>query len=296
MIHFLKRIPLFCAFFIVITIIFIFIDNHVFDRVSNDYYNEVISTKKINKNIFVGSSKLKWSLIDSLLNKSTILAKPGQYAYASSTVLLNLYDKNLLKDNNIFLDLEESPEIIAGFGKWWYFSETFLINRTAHFSDYGWKDRLKIGARIYKDISHFSPNHTKVFHWTPLENLKDFQHSRAQEDTLVKIKTNFKNCKTSFSTPYRNFLIRFHKLCLEIERKTGSRVYILLPPYPESGCYDAYTSIFGNERVIDLTELKYDLSDFQDNSHLNSYGAFKLTDRVNKVLDSLNTQPITVNN
>lgn len=265
------------------------IDFYGYDRINNEYLIHALRKREVEQNIIIGSSKLTWSVIDSLMaDKPTLLAMPGQFMYASVGVLSKLAQDGLLQDKNVFIDLHESNEIVSGHGQWWYFSEAFVRYRYASLYDYEVKEWLPIMARIVRDITHLSWNTEKKFKWAPLEKSISHLNAHPDADSIKLAATNYRNCNKSFSRPYDRSLNRLKILFSRLEQRDHCRIFVIIPPYPKSGCFDAYARLFGNDRIIDLASLNFDTTDFHDNSHLNSKGAIKFTCELNRILTTLN--------
>jgi hypothetical protein len=287
MLKFFNNVVKFLAFFLVAWLLLLVIDVLAFDRISNPYLIHVLRSRTTKKNIVIGSSKVKWGLNDSLVNDVTVLADAGQFTYGSIAVLMSLKEHNLLKGKKIFIDLEESDEVKAGFGKWWYFSEAFLEYRYSKLPDYEFTKWPLIAARVTKDISHFSPNSEETFHWTPLELRYGDTDRKASKDSIINTARIFQQCAVQFTTPYKNSLLRLCSIIEKIEREENCQVFIILLPFPRSGCTEYYREIFGKSEVIDFTKNDYDPKYFYDNNHLNSAGANKFSKEFENELERL---------
>lgn len=238
--------------------------------------------------IFIGSSRTKWSAVDSILPNATYLAEAGQYAYGSLITFSKLKEKGLIEGKHIFIDLVENNEITNGNGKWWYFSEIFLKDRFAKFTDYPvdlWPD---IYCRIVKDITHFGKNANEKFSWKALDAVRGSHPNEPNADTVWARKANFQNCTEFLPVEYKNVILRFANTLDETEEQFNCKIYIVIPPYSEM-CLNDYNTIFGMQRVIDLSSnVDYLISDFYDNTHLNGSGAIKFSEYLNKVLVDMN--------
>tara|TARA_R110000737_G_scaffold326479_3_gene340241 strand:- start:4308 stop:5144 length:837 start_codon:yes stop_codon:yes gene_type:complete len=272
-------------FFFLFATVLLLIDFYGYDRISNNYLVQALESGEVKENIFIGSSKLKWSIIDSLLSEeSTILAEGGQFAFASVGVLMKLNEHHLLDRRTIYLDLQEANEISSGYGQWWYFSETLIRYRYANLSDYPLERWPAIAARVVRDITHFGPNATQKFGWKPLEKSISHVNAKADKDSLEAFKNKFDNCLVPLPVSYRNSLLRINTLFRKLEARANCRIIVLIPPYPKSGCLSDYVKIFGERNVIDLTMVSFEYDDFHDNSHVNGRGAVKLTEYLNAVM------------
>ncbi|CAD5253052.1 MULTISPECIES: hypothetical protein [unclassified Imperialibacter] len=272
-------------FFFLFATVLLLVDFYGYDRISNTYLVQALESGEVKENIFIGSSKLKWSIIDSLLSEeSTILAEGGQFAFASVGVLMKLNEHHLLDRRTIYLDLQEANEISSGYGQWWYFSETFIRYRYANYSDYPLEHWPAITARVVRDITHFGPNARQKFGWKPLEKSVSHLNAAADRDSLEAFKKEFDNCLVPLPVIYRNSLLRINTLFRKVEAQTNCRIIVIIPPYPKSGCLSDYLKIFGKGNVIDLTQVSLEYGDFHDNSHVNGSGAVKLTEYLNSVM------------
>jgi hypothetical protein len=280
----------FISFFLFLYFGLALVDLFFFDRVSNSYLNHSLNHQN-DSIIVIGSSRTKWSTIDSLMPKATFLAEGGQYAYGSLGVLSKLKNSGKLNNTYVFIDLVDSDEIVNGNGQWWYFSEIFLYERLASLQDYSVTDWPKIFSRITKDIFHFSPNQYSVFQWRALDSIRTPHPDEPVREVVNDLKSKFENCDGTSSLSYINLLKRFSVLVNLLNIKYNCRIYIILPPYP-SMCKKQYAEIFGEEKIIDLSlSVDYEISDFYDNTHLNQKGALKFTQKfaemiVEKLSDS----------
>jgi hypothetical protein len=287
MINFLKKLSLFIIFFNSIFLLLVLNDLFLFDRVSNSYLNEVLNKKTTEDIIFIGSSRTKWSTIDSLLPKATYLAEGGQYAFGSLGVFSKLKRNDLLRDKIVFIDLVQSNEISNGNGSWWYFSEVFICESYAKVFEFPLKDWASVYCRISKDIFHFSPNDREDFKWKALDKVRGKHPFEPQELAVNELKRNFKECENEISLHYLNLLKRFAEEIVDIKQKFNCDVYIILPPYPEL-CLSEYQKIFGSDRIIDLsTTIDFKIEDFYDNTHLNYKGAFKFSNHLKGVIQNI---------
>ncbi len=285
MVTFFKKIFYFIALIITILYALYIVDVYFFDRISNDFLIDAVNNDiSENKLIVIGSSKLKWGIVDTLLSNTTFLSEGGQFTYGSMAVLLALDENKKLINRSIIIDLEEANEISAGFGQWWYFSEAFLQYRYASFMDFPVRDWPFISARIIRDLTHFAPNHQRVFVWKSIETINKYKNSKV--DTLIfnKIKNDYLLGGSSFSVPFKNSLVRINYLFNKLEIKNSCKIYVLIPPFPKSGTLKDYEEIFGKNRVFNMATKNFVSSDFHDNSHLNKEGAIKLT---KSLIDSL---------
>ncbi|MEQ9376681.1 MAG: hypothetical protein RIG68_15950 [Imperialibacter sp.] len=281
----LKETLKFGAFFSLFATVLLLVDFYGYDRMSNTYLVQALESGEVKENIFIGSSKLKWSIIDSLLSEeSTILAEGGQFAFASVAVLMKLKEHHLLDGRTIYLDLQEANEISSGYGQWWYFSESFIRYRYANFPDYPAEHWPAIFARVVRDITHFGPNAGQKFRWRPLEKSISHLSVKADKDSLETFKNEFDNCLVPLPVSYRNSLLRINTLFRKLEAQANCRIFVLIPPYPKSGCLSDYVKIFGRGKIIDLTQISFEYDDFHDNSHVNGRGAVKLTEYLNSVM------------
>jgi hypothetical protein len=82
MLFFLKKCVLFVLFFNALFLGLLVLDWFAYDRISNGYLNRSMN-KPMEDIVFIGSSRTKWSAVDSLLPNATYLAEAGQYAYGS---------------------------------------------------------------------------------------------------------------------------------------------------------------------------------------------------------------------
>lgn len=259
------------------------VDWFVYDRISNAYLNQSFD-EPIEKIIFIGSSRTKWSAIDSMLPNATFLAEGGQYAYGSLITFSKLQERGLIEGKHIIIDLVESNEITNGNGKWWYFSEIFLKNRFARFTDYSIEYWPDIYCRIVKDITHFGKNEKEKFRWKALDKVRGKHPNEPNEDTVWTRKTNFNKCIEPLKKEYYNVVVRFASTLNEIEETFNCKVFIMVPPYSEM-CKKDYESIFGAQRILDLSsDVNYFISDFYDNTHLNGSGALKFSNHLNQIL------------
>lgn len=263
------------------------VDIFWFDRTNNDYLTHVLRNRDINQCVIVGSSQLKWSVVDSLLcEPATILAMQGQFAYGTAAVVGALAEHGLLNGKVVMIDLHESDEIRSGHGQWWYFSEAFVEYRYASLADYAPQEWLPIGARVVRDLTHFSFNQDREFKWEPLD--RSISHSKitANKDSIAYARTSFEHCLRPFSKPYLNSLMRLKELFARFEEENNCRIYVLIPPYPRRGCIEGFVQIFGMNRIVDLASLNWEYDDFHDNTHLNGRGAVKFTAELNRVLQA----------
>jgi len=269
-------------------LILLVVDFYFYDRISNEYLIRALHDRDVKHNVIVGSSKVKWSVIDSLMEEEpTVLAEGGQFLYASAGVILVLGRNGLLRGKNVFVDFEESDEIASGFGQWWYFSEAFLKYRYAALNDYESDQWLPVMSRILRDITHFGFNHEKKFKWEPLEKSVSHLNSHPDADSIEMAARNYRDCTKPFSKPYGNALVRIKNLFAQLEVDENCRIFVIIPPYPKAGCRSMYANIFGTNRIMDLTEINIGMMDFHDNSHLNTRGAIKFTSELDRLMKGI---------
>lgn len=267
----------FGSFFFLVTIIFWVVDLSVWDYKGNVYANDVIETGSTAENIVIGSSKVYWSFIDTLLPEATILGDGGQYNYASLTIFLELEAKGLLKNKIIWLDLADDSELMAGFGKWWYFNEAFLKYKFASFTDYPMSDWPDIIARIYVDIFTFTPNKSKPFKWTGIDEMYP---RKVDEKGLNNHLTRFtqNTNEIPISKAFRNSVLRFMSDLDEIEQRNNCKVKFLILEAPNwRGNLKDYFDLFGTDRTVSLLPQTFDASEYNDGNHLNSIGALRVS-------------------
>ena len=148
-----KSISRFLVFFLLFSVVFMLIDLFVFDHRSNPYFNNAMLDNYTEEHIVIGSSKVYWHFVDSIVTDATIIGDGGQYNYGCLAIFYELEAKGLLKDKTIWLDLQDDSEIKAGFGKWWYFTEAFMKYGFASFSDYPLSDWSSLKAHLCRRFS-----------------------------------------------------------------------------------------------------------------------------------------------
>jgi hypothetical protein len=280
---FLSGIIRFAGFFALITLTFIIIDTNTWDYRGNVYFNHVLEDDSTTNHIIIGSSKVYWSFIDTLLPDVTLIGDGGQYNYACLTMFNELEERGLLKNKTVWLALEDDSEIKAGFGNWWYFSEAFFKYRFASFFDYPMSDWPQLAARIYVDIFTLKPNESKVFRWTGIDEL----YEREVNDTrLINHFHNFNNNLNSvpLSKAFENSVSRFISELDEIEERNNCEVKFLILQFPNwRGNLSDYVELFGANRTVNMLPDSVNPSDFNDQNHLNSTGALKATLLFNEI-------------
>ncbi|MFT7156241.1 MAG: hypothetical protein ACI8Q1_001246 [Parvicella sp.] len=288
---FLKRLLQFTFTCIVIGLLLLSIDLFVYDRVKNNpFIQNVIENSEIADIIFIGSSKFYYHHVDSLIEpEATYLSRGGQYSYAAISVLKLLEKGRLLDEKLVFLDLQDNDELTTGFGDWWYFSESFVQDKTASLFDYSMRDWPRIVNRIIVDVTEFGSNSSSSYSWIPYESESGREARNVDAVKLQESINDFNSEETqpSFSATFKKSLVRLNEYLDFLEEEYNCKVLITLAPVPKNGSLRELKNIFPDHRLLNLTNLITDNNHFQDNYHFNAKGAAEFSKKLNVLVNEI---------
>lgn len=285
----------FGVFFAIVVALLIAIDLYIWDKRDNPQLNKAINEKALSETLFIGSSKFFYHHVDSILSSNgsySYLSLGGQYNYASVSVLKILAKNDLIKDNIIFLDLQDNDELETGFLKWWYFAESFITDRTASFLDYPIGKWPRIAGRIIVDVTDFRPNSASDFDWIPFEKARGRSERNVHEQDLTDFIINYNrdDAKQSFSLEYIRSVTRLKEYSREIEERFGCKIFFVISPGTTKGSLRELQQLLGDEKIINLTNYIIDMDLYHDDYHLNAEGSVIFTEKMLQITNQIKSE------
>lgn len=275
------------AFGLTFTILLL-IDLYVYDKVNNNpYLTEIVNTRELGDVVFIGSSKFYYHHVDSLMSFNvSFLSSGGQFYNAVITVLLKLNNMGLLNEKTLFIDLQDNNENDTGFGDWWYYSESFIENRSASIFDYSLIEQVKVFNRIIVDILDFGKNKSGTYKWIPYESEPNRKTRNFDEKKLVANIQDYNepSIKGYYSTQFLSTMKRLEGNLERIESMNNCKIYVIVPPAPKQGSINQLRGVFKEDRLINMTDIIDDPKYFQDLYHLNAEGAVLFTMELNRLI------------
>jgi len=293
--QFLIRIAGFGVCFLAVSAVLLLADLYVYDYNSNTVLNDV--QKLENKVVVIGSSKIRYGLIKDSLQRhfpAEVYAEGGQYNLESLNFLFNKHRRGEIgRGNLIFIDLESGDPLATSFRKFNWFAENFTIYGFYPWSAFPAEKYPKILSRIYVDILATGVNKTTPFEWRGLGT-----HANEHPETLVDMEQYHKYCSSIPSNLTNDSLFTetmgiVHDRLVQLERETGSKVYMLVPPGSHMlNNAEVISRHFPAERVIDLNCISglEDTACWFDGNHLRPKGAEIFTRRFIEVATGLRGQ------